>query len=252
MAVEIALTPDSRREIDVPGLVGAAAGAGFTAVGLAAGRADAAGAKTLAAAGTRCHELLALLVGDDAEATLAQAGQLAEAAATVGARWVLAGFRAGLSAETAPVIRRCAEMLAEAGAGLAVEFSPLGPVGTISAAREVVAAAGAERSGVLIDTWHFFRGKSTWAELSAIPLDEIAYIQFDDAPPPVGSGFSETLHRRVMPGDGEFDLERFASTLLERGFDGLVSVEVLSAELRQLPVPEFCRLAHASTARYWR
>ncbi|MDT3443315.1 sugar phosphate isomerase/epimerase [Pseudofrankia sp. BMG5.37] len=252
MAVEIALTPDSRWDIDVPGLAAAAAGAGFTSVGMAAGNATAAAAKTLDAAGLRCHEVLALLVSEDAEETLAQAARLAEAAAVLGARWVLAGFRAKLTAQTAPLIRRCAQILAEAGAGLAVEFSPMGFVGTISEARDVVAAAGAGQAGVLIDTWHFFRGKSTWEELAAIPLAEIAYLQFDDAPPPVGSGISETMHRRVMPGDGELDLERFASALLERGFDGLVSVEVLSAELRQLPVPEFCRRAYESTARFWR
>ncbi|OHV39055.1 MULTISPECIES: sugar phosphate isomerase/epimerase family protein [Pseudofrankia] len=252
MTVEIALTPDSRWEIDVPGLAAATAAAGFTAVGMAAGNATPAAAKTLDAAGLRCHEVLALLIGDDAEETLAQAERLAEAASVLSARWVLAGFRTKLTAQTAPLIRRCAEVLAEAGAGLAVEFSPMGFVGTISEARDVVAAAGVERAGVLIDTWHFFRGRSTWEELATIPLAEIAYLQFDDAPAPIGSATSETLHRRAMPGDGELDLDRFASTLLERGFDGLVSVEVLSAELRQLPVPEFCRRAYESTARFWR
>ncbi|ADP83414.1 sugar phosphate isomerase/epimerase family protein [Pseudofrankia inefficax] len=252
MTVEIALTPDSRWDIDAPGLVAAAGGAGFTSVGIAAAHADADCAQALATAGLRCHELLALLVGEDEETTLRQAGELARAAAAIGARWVLTAFRLKLDARSAPLIRRCAEILAEAGSGLAVEFSPLGFVPTITAARDVVAAAGPGRAGVLIDTWHFFRGASTWDELAAIPLEEIAYLQFDDAPPPVGSPTSETLHRRVMPGDGELDLDRFATTLLERGFDGLVSVEVLNAELRQLPVPEFARRAYDSTARYWR
>ena len=62
----------------------------------------------------------------------------------------------------------------------------------------------------------------------------------------------ETLNRRAMPGDGDFELERFASTLLERGWQGLVSVEVLSRDLRQLPVDEFAGRAYETTARYWR
>ena len=119
---------------------------------------------------------------------------------------------------------------------MAVEFSPLG-VG---------------RAGVLIDTWHFFRGDSTWAQLARVPLDQIAYVQFDDAPPPVSdNGIRETMHRRVMPGDGTFDLSRFASTLLDRGWSGLVSVEVLNAGLRELPVPDFARRAYETTAPYW-
>ena len=61
----------------------------------------------------------------------------------------------------------------------------------------------------------------------------------------------ETQDRRVLPGDGEFDLSRFAATLLDRGWDGTVSVEVLCADLRGTPEPEFAAMAYRSTARYW-
>jgi len=47
-----------------------------------------------------------------------------------------------------------------------------------------------------------------------------------------------------MPGDGTFEFERFAATLLDRGWLGTVSVEVLNAGLRRLPVPEFAELAY--------
>ena len=252
MTVELGLTPDSRWDIDVTGLVAAAAGAGFAAVGITGQRAGAAAAAALAGAGLRCHELLALVVGADEEATLRQARQLAEAAAVVNAQWVLATFAAPLSTGTRPLIERCAAMFAEAGARMAVEFSPLGAVPTLPAALDVVEAAGAGRAGVLIDTWHFFRGDGTWEQLARVPLDQIAYVQFDDAPPPVSdNGIRETMHRRVMPGDGTFDLSRFASTLLDRGWSGLVSVEVLNAGLRELPVPDFARRAYETTAPYW-
>ena len=39
--------------------------------------------------------------------------------------------------------------------------------------------------------------------------------------------------------------------IADRGWDGLVSVEVLSAELRALPVDEALRRLHATTAPYW-
>jgi len=70
---------------------------------------------------------------------------------------------------------------------------------------------------VLIDSWHFFRGGSTWEQLACIPLERIAYVQFDDAPAPAGdSAMKETMHCRVMPGDSTFELERFATTLPDR------------------------------------
>ncbi len=252
MTIELGLTPDSRWDIGVADLVAAAGGAGFSAVGIAGQRGDPECAAALAASGLRCHELLALVLSEDEESVLRQACQLAAAADVVRAQWILTTFLAPLGGRTAPLVKRCAAMFAEAGAGMAVEFSPLGAVTSLSAALEVAGAA-AGRAGVLIDTWHFFRGDSTWQQLTRVPLDQIAYVQFNDAPPPVSeNGIRETMHRRVMPGDGTFELGRFAATLRDRGWTGVVSVEVLSAELRQLPVPDFARLAYERTAPYWR
>jgi sugar phosphate isomerase/epimerase len=252
VSVELGLTPDGRWDVGMAALVAAAGGAGFSALGMGAQRADAAAAAALAAGGLRCHELLALVLSADEEATLRRARRLAEAAAAVSAQWVLTTFAAPLDRQTAPLVERCAAMFAEAGARMAVEFSPLGAVPSISAALAVVGAAGPGRAGLVIDTWHFFRGGSAWDQLERVPLDRIAYVQFCDAPVPVSDdGIHETMHRRVMPGDGTFELDRFASILLDRGWAGLVSVEVLSAELCELPVPEFARRAYESTAGYW-
>jgi sugar phosphate isomerase/epimerase len=253
VTIELALSPDSRWDITAAGLIAAARDAGFAALGLPEKHAHAACAALLAEAGLRCHEVQALVVSADEENTTRAAGRLAEAAAAVRAPWVLTVFTAPLDAATAPLIERCAAMLAQAGTGMAVEFSPLGPVPSLAAALDVVDVAGADRAGVVIDSWHFFRGDSDWGQLARIPLDRVAYIQFDDAPPPVSdNGMKETMHRRVMPGDGTFDLGRFAAAFLDRGWSGLVSVEVLSAELRQIPVPEFARLAYQASGRYWR
>ena len=41
----------------------------------------------------------------------------------------------------------------------------------------------------------------------------------------------ETLHRRAMPGTGEFPLGEFCARMRAHGFDGVVSVEVLSSAL---------------------
>ena len=61
----------------------------------------------------------------------------------------------------------------------------------------------------------------------------------------------ESLHRRALPGDGILELDRFATTLREMGYDGIVSVEVLSAELRELPVDVLVRRLHDTSAPYW-
>jgi sugar phosphate isomerase/epimerase len=252
VTVRLALTPDGRWEADGPELVEAARAAGFDALGMGKALASTRTAAAYAEAGLRCHEVLALVLGRDAEATVASAEQLAVAAETVRAEWVLTIFRSPLDEATAKVVARCAAVFAEAGAGMAAEFSPLGPITGIPAGLEVVDAAGPGRAGLMIDSWHFSFGASTWADLESVPLDRIAYVQFADALAPESDDLMhETMQRRVMPGDGVLELERFASTLLDRGYDGTVSVEVLNGELAQLPVPEFARRAHAAAARYW-
>jgi sugar phosphate isomerase/epimerase len=61
----------------------------------------------------------------------------------------------------------------------------------------------------------------------------------------------ESLHRRALPGEGVLQLNRFAATMRDNGFDGTVSVEVLSAQLRELPVEALVGLLYTTTAAYW-
>jgi sugar phosphate isomerase/epimerase len=252
VSVQLALTPDGRWEFSTAELVSAARAAGFSAVGINSARVDGAAADAYEASGVRSHEVLALVVSDDEAATSSTAEQLAQAARVMDAVWVLTVFT---TAPTENVVRHCADILAQADIGMAVEFSPLGPVSTIAKGMEVVRAAnhGRGRAGLLIDSWHFCFSDSTFDDLAAVPLDDIAYVQFTDALEPLSDNLvRETLHRRALPGEGTLELDRFAGTLLDRGWDGTVSVEVLSADLRQLPVDVLVRRLHDTTAPYWR
>jgi len=250
--VALGLTPDAQWDVGVLDYLDAASAAGFGTVGLRAAQATEETGAALRERGLRCHELLSLRMN---EADLAAgAGALATAAAHVGAEWVLiGGFRGAVDAATVERVGAAADVVVQAGARLAVEFSTSRTKSCVADALVLVDAVGAHRAGVLIDTWHFFHGIATWDELEAIPLDRIAYVQFADAPPPASDDLAqETLHRRALPGDGVLELDRFARTLLDRGWQGVVSAEVLNADLRGLPVADVARRAYDSTARYWR
>jgi sugar phosphate isomerase/epimerase len=249
--VQLALTPDGRWDFPTADVVSAASTAGFTAVGVNADRIDAAAVEAYATAGVRCHELLALVVTDDESATLASAEQLADRAHTIGAEWVLTVFTANVPPSR---IRRCAKLFDDAGAGMAVEYTPLGAIPSIADGMEAVHAAHrGGRAGLMIDSWHFCFSDNTWDDLAAVPLDDIAYLQFTDALEPEFRErmIRESLHRRAVPGEGILELDRFATTLLDRGWDSLVSVEMLSAELRGLPVDVLVGRLYATTAPYW-
>jgi sugar phosphate isomerase/epimerase len=254
VTIRLAVTPDGRWEYRADELAAAAGAAGFSALGINADNVDRSAADAYAAAGLDCHEVLALVFGDDESATMTAAQQVTAAAETMAASWVLTVFTTPVTVDLTNTLRRCCSMFTEAGAGMAVEFSPLGPVAAIPDAMEVVRAAQrGGRAGLLIDSWHFFFGDSTFDDLASVPLEDIAYIQFTDALAPESQRLvRETLHRRALPGDGMLELDRFAGALLDRGWDGIVSVEVLSAAMRDLPVHELMRRIDAATAPYWR
>ncbi|MBL7496552.1 sugar phosphate isomerase/epimerase [Frankia sp. CNm7] len=251
--VELALSPDTMWDVDIDAMAGATRAAGFSALGLAIiGGVDEKAAAALDTSGLRCHELMALLFTGREDVVLRHAAKLAGVAAAVRAEWIVATFLAPLGGQSLDLLKRSTDIFAEAGARLAVEPSPLGGVASIDDALEVVEAAGPDRAGVLIDSWHFFRGGAPWEQLERVPLDRVAYVQMADALPPASEdAVSETANRRALPGHGVLDLDRFAGTLRDRGYDGLVSVEVLNEELRRDPL-KLPQAAMEATAPYWR
>jgi sugar phosphate isomerase/epimerase len=252
--VAFAITPDREWAATTEALVDATRAIGFDALGIVADRVDAGAAATFGAAGVRCHEVLAVVVGDDARATITTAESVAAAAEQMRAEWVLTTFAVGLGAATESTIDRCGAVYADADVGMAIEFSPFRAVATIPDALDVAAVAGRRcRAGVLVDSWHFSVGESTWHDLQRVPLDLIAYVQFADALPACSDRvMDETMNRRALPGDGVLELDRFASTLLERGWDGCVSAEILNSELRRLPAEDLLPRIARATERYWR
>jgi hypothetical protein len=50
-----------------------------------------------------------------------------------------------------------------------------------------------------------------------------------------------------VPGDCAFDLRRFVDTIRGRGWQGPLSVEVLSSELRGQPPEQVCRRLYQAT-----
>ncbi len=247
--MDLGLTPDTRWKTDAAALVGAAYAAGFTMLGTTSLLVTPEVPDLYVRAGLGCHELLGLVV-TDIDATLNWATQVAEQAALMGATWVNTTFKA-VDGDTSSLVRRCAAMLAEAGAGMAIEFSPLGPVASLQDGLDMVDLSGSDRAGVVVDIWNVSYGPTTWAELERLPADRIAYVQFNDALPRVGALDIEAMNRRTYPGQGAFEVDRFVSVVRANGWDGVVSVQILSEELRQLPLAEFARRAFETSTAYW-
>lgn len=252
---------DPASEADLPGQIRAAGAAGFEWIGIDApsvAQHRARGgtledlAQSLRAAGLRCLEIQPLIVSASAADSLASARETAEIARALGAPWIQGGLTDPPTHAVLEHLRRAADLAREAGARLALEYLPFTPLRTIRETLDAIDRARIPDARIVVDTWHFFHGPESWADLEALPLERLAYPQFDDAPELESDDLMyETTQRRVLPGDGRFDLRRFVRTLRERGWNGPVSVELLSAEMRRWPHELFARRVHAAARAYW-
>src|SRR5271166_3196954 len=116
--------------------------------------------------------------------------------------------------EAAEAFAGACDIAARHGVLLSLEFLPWAGIPDLSMAWEIVRRADRPNGGLLVDSWHFFRSGSTFAQLEVIPGEKVLYIQLDDAPA-VGEVdmAEETMHRRSLPGSGEFELVRLIEVL---------------------------------------
>ncbi|MDI2129696.1 sugar phosphate isomerase/epimerase family protein [Yinghuangia seranimata] len=254
----------AKEPVDFGELLDGVAEAGFPALSLdaftlaayaEAGHTYGALARRMREAGLVCPEMLGFMVTeDDPASVLDGARTVADAVAAFGASYVLGMVTTPPDDRCLDLFAGCAEILAEAGAKAAVEFLPFSPVATVEQARALVRHAGTDRAGVVVDSWHVFNGPETLEGLAALPLEELAYVQVDDHPhalPADADLYTECMERRVMPGDGVFDLAGFRGVLDGIGFDGVVSVEVINPALAAAGPAAFARDAWAAVGRVW-
>ena len=247
---------------DLPGQIDAAARAGFRLIGpdefsIARFRREGGRVEDLAerieAAGMRTFELPTLMLNDDLEKTRSEIDRLVGIARVLRPEFVQSNIDSPVDDRVIEGLRRAADAFLEVGTRLAIEYLPWLPdVRDIRSTRAVLSKARVEGAGVLVDSWHFTHGADTWQDLESLPLDELAYVQFDDHPALESDDLvAETLMRRVMPGEGVFELERFCEVLRRKGFDGVVSCEVLSAETRTMPLDQFATRVYQTSRRFW-
>jgi sugar phosphate isomerase/epimerase len=222
----------------------AAAAAGFEAVGLDhytigayvrdGGSVDDLGV-LLRTRGLRCTDVGVLPIGRGSATAAATA--LAHTATIVGAPVCIAALYRDVAAEDAiRELHAAADVLDDAGVRIAFEFTAYGHRRSLRDAIELCSAVGWERCGLLVDSWHVFRGGEPLMLLRSLEADQIALVHVNDAAPHGGlDPVFEGRFRRALPGSGVFPLGAFAEGLAATGYRGTISVEVLSTELRRLP-----------------
>jgi sugar phosphate isomerase/epimerase len=120
----------------------------------------------------------------------------------------------------------------------------------LATALEIVTLADRPNGGLNIDTWHCARTGTRAADLLAVPGDRVLAIQVDDGPAEAEENLIEaTLHARLVPGEGAFDLHGYLTSLHRIGASAPIGVEVFSDDLHALgPVEAAQRAADATRA----
>lgn len=128
------------------------------------------------------------------------------------------------------------------GLTVQLEYVVGGGIATYADACEIVRRADRANGGLMIDSWHLFRGGVTLDELARAPGDRVLGVQINDGPEPSGADpLREMTQGRLMPGDGVFDLVGMIRTLDSIGSTAPISIEVFSDELAALPAGDVAR-----------
>jgi len=145
--------------------------------------------------------------------------------------------------ESVEVLKQMSKIAADYGVKLAFEF--LGfrncSVNKLGIAHRIVQAVNASNLGLVIDTFHFFVGKSTFEELKKVPVELIHVVHINDVPDI--SGREPQDSDRIMPGDGVLPLDDFFSVLKTKNYDGLVSIELFNPEYWEWDPVKLAQLA---------
>jgi sugar phosphate isomerase/epimerase len=132
----------------------------------------------------------------------------------------------------------------DAGTVVSLEPIPFSNIRDLDIAKAVIGEAAGKGGGLMLDVWHVTRGAATLAEIASLPKHMIAGAELDDGTlQTVGHPLEDTLDRRRLCGEGEFDIRGFIAAVRATGYDGPFGVELISAEQRERTLEDAAQLS---------
>jgi sugar phosphate isomerase/epimerase len=111
--------------------------------------------------------------------------------------------------------------------------------------------SGAKNGGIMLDNLHLQRtGTMPEQIVGKIGRDIPLGVEINDGvlATPVNL-LDSVVNRRLLPGDGEFDIAAFLQALWTQGYDGPIGVEVLNEYIRMWSLETAARTAFAKARR---
>jgi sugar phosphate isomerase/epimerase len=179
---------------------------------------------------------------------------LFETAATFDAHHIKVGNIPGTPCEldvlTEAFAGLCDDAAEHTDAAIAYEFMPFDVnVRDLGTALQLVQGAGRANGGLAIDTWHMSKLNIAPEELHRIPADYLSWVELSDGQfEDMEDTLDEVINRRRLPGEGQFDIPGYVRACQQAGYPGPWGVEVLSEDLRALPIEQEFERAYETTA----
>lgn len=157
--------------------------------------------------------------------------------------------------QAAATLGAIADGAAEHGILALIEPFAWSPLDDHRVAAEIVERADRPNAGLLLDTWHLWRGPERGRLDPAINPAIIKEIQIGDTgPAPAGNPTKddlahECIHRRLMPGEGQGDIAGMLAEFADRGVDAPLAVEVFYDALNGLEPDAVARQSMACFER---
>jgi sugar phosphate isomerase/epimerase len=178
---------------------------------------------------------------------------LFQAAAELPAHHIKVGNIPGVECELTQVTERYAELCSDAtrytDAKVVYEFMPFDVnVRDLDSALAIVEGANAPNGGLAIDTWHMAKLGIEPEHLRRVPSQHLAWVELNDGQyENMDDLVDETVNHRKLPGEGEFPVRRYVEVCREVGYRGPWGIEVLSEELRNLPIEQIFERAYETS-----
>jgi sugar phosphate isomerase/epimerase len=181
---------------------------------------------------------------------------LLEAAETLRARHIKIGDLgndcAGVAEMTeafAPLCRQAAER----GTNVLFEMLPaqFSRAPSLDQALAITRGAGAGNGGIMLDNLHLQRcGAGPDEIVRKLKPGDLMGVEINDGTLAMPVRFEDSVvNKRLLPGDGEFDIGGFLRALWSVGYDGPIGVEVLNEYMRKWDLQTAATEAFAKTRR---
>jgi sugar phosphate isomerase/epimerase len=149
----------------------------------------------------------------------------------------------------APLCRQAAER----GTNVLFEMLPaqFSRAPSLDQVLNITRGAGARNGGIMLDNLHLLRiGIDSGEIVRKLEASDLIGVEINDGTLAMPLKFEDSVvNKRLLPGDGEFDIAAFLQAIWSVGYDGPIGVEVLNEYIRKWDLKTAATEAFAKTQR---